>query len=102
LGAAIVLPGAIADEQSANAQFLVDAGAAWKEPHALTAQRLAGRCGARPAARARWRKRRMRKASATPRNASRRCSSSLRDETRLSASTSSARRRRYERHRQRS
>ncbi len=44
LGAAIVpLPGAIADEQSANAQFLVDAGAAWKEPqHALTAERLAG------------------------------------------------------------
>jgi UDP-N-acetylglucosamine--N-acetylmuramyl-(pentapeptide) pyrophosphoryl-undecaprenol N-acetylglucosamine transferase len=44
LGACVVpLPGAIADEQSANAQFLVDAGAAWKEPQdALTAERLAG------------------------------------------------------------
>ena len=44
LGAIVVpLPGAIADEQSANAQFLVDAGAAWKEPQAaLTAERLAG------------------------------------------------------------
>ena len=43
LGAIVVpLPGAIADEQSANAQFLVDAGAAFKEPQqALTAQRLA-------------------------------------------------------------
>jgi UDP-N-acetylglucosamine--N-acetylmuramyl-(pentapeptide) pyrophosphoryl-undecaprenol N-acetylglucosamine transferase len=43
LGAIVVpLPGAIADEQSANAQFLVDAGAALKEPQAtLTAQRLA-------------------------------------------------------------
>ncbi|MCC6196198.1 MAG: undecaprenyldiphospho-muramoylpentapeptide beta-N-acetylglucosaminyltransferase [Burkholderiales bacterium] len=42
LGAIVVpLPGAIADEQSANAQFLVDAGAAWKEPQAtLTAPRL--------------------------------------------------------------
>jgi UDP-N-acetylglucosamine--N-acetylmuramyl-(pentapeptide) pyrophosphoryl-undecaprenol N-acetylglucosamine transferase len=42
LGALVVpLPGAIADEQSANAQFLVDAGAAWKEPQAtLTAERL--------------------------------------------------------------
>ena len=39
----VPLPGAIADEQSANAQFLVDAGAAWKEPQsALTAERLAG------------------------------------------------------------
>jgi UDP-N-acetylglucosamine--N-acetylmuramyl-(pentapeptide) pyrophosphoryl-undecaprenol N-acetylglucosamine transferase len=56
LGAAIVpLPGAIADEQSANAQFLVDADAAWKEPqHALTAERLAGllRLLDRPRARA--------------------------------------------------
>ena len=44
LGAIVVpLPGAIADEQSANAQFLVDAGAAWKEPQdQLTAERLAG------------------------------------------------------------
>jgi UDP-N-acetylglucosamine--N-acetylmuramyl-(pentapeptide) pyrophosphoryl-undecaprenol N-acetylglucosamine transferase len=44
LGAIVVpLPGAIADEQSANAQFLVDAGAAWKESQAaLTAERLAG------------------------------------------------------------
>jgi len=44
LGAIVVpLPEAIADEQSANAQFLVDAGAAWKEPQeALTAERLAG------------------------------------------------------------
>jgi len=44
LGAVVVpLPGAIADEQSANAQFLVDAGAAWKEPQdALGAERLAG------------------------------------------------------------
>ena len=44
LGAIVVpLPGAIADEQSANAQFLVDAGAAWKEPQLeLTAERLAG------------------------------------------------------------
>jgi len=43
LGAIVVpLPGAIADEQSANAQFLVDAGAALKESqHALTPQRLA-------------------------------------------------------------
>lgn len=43
LGAIVVpLPGAIADEQSANAQFLVDAGAAWKEPQdQLTAERLA-------------------------------------------------------------
>jgi UDP-N-acetylglucosamine--N-acetylmuramyl-(pentapeptide) pyrophosphoryl-undecaprenol N-acetylglucosamine transferase len=44
LGAIVVpLPGAIADEQSANAQFLVDAGAAWKEPQdQLSAARLAG------------------------------------------------------------
>ncbi len=44
LGAIVVpLPGAIADEQSANAQFLVDAGAALKEPQdQLTAERLAG------------------------------------------------------------
>ncbi len=44
LGAIVVpLPGAIADEQSANAQFLVDAGAAWKEPqNQLSADRLAG------------------------------------------------------------
>ncbi|MFO1323004.1 MAG: undecaprenyldiphospho-muramoylpentapeptide beta-N-acetylglucosaminyltransferase [Burkholderiales bacterium] len=44
LGAIVVpLPGAIADEQSANAQFLVDAGAALKEPQPkLTAARLAG------------------------------------------------------------
>jgi UDP-N-acetylglucosamine--N-acetylmuramyl-(pentapeptide) pyrophosphoryl-undecaprenol N-acetylglucosamine transferase len=43
LGAIVVpLPGAIADEQSANAQFLVDAGAAWKEPQdGLTAGGLA-------------------------------------------------------------
>ena len=42
LGALVVpLPGAIADEQSENAQFLVDAGAAWREPQAtLTPQRL--------------------------------------------------------------
>jgi len=45
LGAIVVpLPGAIADEQSANAQFLVDAGAAWMEPQAqLTPARLAER-----------------------------------------------------------
>ena len=45
LGALVVpLPGAIADEQSANAQFLVDAQAAWMEPQAeLSAQRLAER-----------------------------------------------------------
>ena len=44
LGAIVVpLPGAIADEQSANAQFLVDAGAAIKAPQdTLTAQRLSG------------------------------------------------------------
>jgi len=56
LGAIVVpLPGAIADEQSANAQFLVDAGAAFKEPQdALTAERLAGllRAVDRPRARA--------------------------------------------------
>jgi len=56
LGAVIVpLPGAIADEQSANAQFLVDAGAALKEPQdVLTADRLAGilRLLDRPRARA--------------------------------------------------
>ncbi len=56
LGAIVVpLPGAIADEQSANAQFLVDAGAAWKEPQdQLTAERLAGilRLLDRPRARA--------------------------------------------------
>lgn len=48
LGALVVpLPGAIADEQSANAQFLVDAGAAWKEPQdTLTAERLLARIGA--------------------------------------------------------
>ncbi|MEO8754527.1 MAG: undecaprenyldiphospho-muramoylpentapeptide beta-N-acetylglucosaminyltransferase [Casimicrobiaceae bacterium] len=42
LGAIVVpLPGAIADEQTANAQFLVDAGAALEEPqHTLTAQHL--------------------------------------------------------------
>jgi UDP-N-acetylglucosamine--N-acetylmuramyl-(pentapeptide) pyrophosphoryl-undecaprenol N-acetylglucosamine transferase len=42
LGAIVVpLPGAIADEQSANAQFLVDAGAALIEPQAqFTAERL--------------------------------------------------------------
>src|SRR5687768_16443155 len=42
LGAIVVpLPGAIADEQSANAQFLVDAGAAWKEPQrTLTPERM--------------------------------------------------------------
>jgi UDP-N-acetylglucosamine--N-acetylmuramyl-(pentapeptide) pyrophosphoryl-undecaprenol N-acetylglucosamine transferase len=42
LGAIVVpLPGAIADEQSANAQFLVDAGAALKEPQQqLTPERL--------------------------------------------------------------
>jgi UDP-N-acetylglucosamine--N-acetylmuramyl-(pentapeptide) pyrophosphoryl-undecaprenol N-acetylglucosamine transferase len=42
LGALVVpLPGAIADEQSANAQFLVDAGAAWMEKQdSLTPQRL--------------------------------------------------------------
>lgn len=45
LGAIVVpLPGAIADEQSANAQFLVDAGAAWKEPQdSLTPERLLSR-----------------------------------------------------------
>jgi UDP-N-acetylglucosamine--N-acetylmuramyl-(pentapeptide) pyrophosphoryl-undecaprenol N-acetylglucosamine transferase len=45
LGALVVpLPGAIADEQSANARFLVDAQAAWMEPQpALTAERLAER-----------------------------------------------------------
>ena len=45
LGALVVpLPGAIADEQSANARFLVDAGAAWMEPQSsLTAERLAER-----------------------------------------------------------
>ena len=56
LGAVIVpLPGAIADEQSANAQFLVNAGAALKEPQdVLTADRLAGilRVLDRPRARA--------------------------------------------------
>jgi UDP-N-acetylglucosamine--N-acetylmuramyl-(pentapeptide) pyrophosphoryl-undecaprenol N-acetylglucosamine transferase len=56
LGAIVVpLPGAIADEQSVNAQFLVDAGAAFKEPQdALTAERLAGLLRAldRPRARA--------------------------------------------------
>ncbi len=43
LGALVVpLPGAIADEQTANAQFLVDAGAAIKLPQdALTTERLA-------------------------------------------------------------
>jgi UDP-N-acetylglucosamine--N-acetylmuramyl-(pentapeptide) pyrophosphoryl-undecaprenol N-acetylglucosamine transferase len=43
VGSIIVpLPGAIADEQSANAQFLVDAGAAAKIPQAeLTPERLA-------------------------------------------------------------
>ena len=41
LGALVVpLPGAIADEQSANARFLVDAQAAWLEPQGtLTAER---------------------------------------------------------------
>ena len=45
LGALVVpLPGAIADEQSANARFLVDAQAAWMEAQAaLTAERLAER-----------------------------------------------------------
>ena len=56
LGAIVVpLPGAIADDQSANAQFLVDAGAAWKEPQdRLTPERLAGilRLLDRPKARA--------------------------------------------------
>jgi UDP-N-acetylglucosamine--N-acetylmuramyl-(pentapeptide) pyrophosphoryl-undecaprenol N-acetylglucosamine transferase len=56
LGAIVVpLPTAIADEQSANAQFLVDAGAAWKEPQdGLTPERLAGilRSLDRPRARA--------------------------------------------------
>lgn len=44
IGAIVVpLPGAIADEQSANAQFLVDAGAAMMIPQpALTPERLAG------------------------------------------------------------
>jgi UDP-N-acetylglucosamine--N-acetylmuramyl-(pentapeptide) pyrophosphoryl-undecaprenol N-acetylglucosamine transferase len=44
LGAIVVpLPGAIADEQSANAQFLVDAGAAWMERQdAISPGRLAG------------------------------------------------------------
>ena len=43
IGALIVpLPGAIADEQSANARFLVDAGAALALPQAeLTAEQLA-------------------------------------------------------------
>ena len=45
VGAIIVpLPGAIADEQSANAEFLVDAGAAERIPQAeLTPERLAER-----------------------------------------------------------
>jgi UDP-N-acetylglucosamine--N-acetylmuramyl-(pentapeptide) pyrophosphoryl-undecaprenol N-acetylglucosamine transferase len=45
LGALVVpLPGAIADEQSANARFLVDAQAAWIEPQpTLTVERLAER-----------------------------------------------------------
>ena len=45
LGALVVpLPGAIADEQTANARFLVDAKAAWMEPQgALSADRLAAR-----------------------------------------------------------
>jgi UDP-N-acetylglucosamine--N-acetylmuramyl-(pentapeptide) pyrophosphoryl-undecaprenol N-acetylglucosamine transferase len=45
LGALVVpLPGAIADEQSANARFLAEAQAAWMEPQAtLTAERLAER-----------------------------------------------------------
>ena len=45
LGSLVVpLPGAIADEQSANAQFLVDAGAAWKEPQdTLTPERIFAR-----------------------------------------------------------
>ncbi len=44
LGAIVVpLPGAIADEQSANAQSLVTAGAAWKEPQdGLSPERLGG------------------------------------------------------------
>jgi UDP-N-acetylglucosamine--N-acetylmuramyl-(pentapeptide) pyrophosphoryl-undecaprenol N-acetylglucosamine transferase len=45
LGALVVpLPGAIADEQSANARFLVDAQAAWMEPQGtLSADGLAAR-----------------------------------------------------------
>lgn len=47
LGALVVpLPGAIADEQSANAQFLVAAHAAWQEAQGtLTPARLAARVG---------------------------------------------------------
>ena len=71
LGAIVVpLPGAIADEQSANAQFLVDAGAAWKEPQHAAHRGAPGghRCGSWTGrAHARWRKRRTRWASATPR-----------------------------------
>jgi len=54
LGAIVVpLPGAIADEQSANAQFLVEAGAAWKEPQAtLTPEHLAERIASLDRARA--------------------------------------------------
>jgi len=54
LGAIVVpLPGAIADEQSANAQLLVDAGAAWMEPQAaLTADRLGERIASLDRARA--------------------------------------------------
>jgi UDP-N-acetylglucosamine--N-acetylmuramyl-(pentapeptide) pyrophosphoryl-undecaprenol N-acetylglucosamine transferase len=56
LGAIVVpLPGAIADEQSANGRFLFDAGAALLEPQAqLTAERLAESLRAldRPRARA--------------------------------------------------
>ena len=48
VGAIIVpLPGAIADEQSANARFLVDAGAAVMVPQAeLTSEALAARIAA--------------------------------------------------------
>ena len=79
LGSIVVpLPGAIADEQSANAQFLVDAGAAWKEPQAaLTPQRACGSGCNRSIARvpSRWRRPRTRRASATPPRAWRTCAS---------------------------
>src|SRR6185369_13080451 len=54
LGAIVVpLPGAIADEQSANAQFLVDAGAAFKEPQQpLTPEHLRERLASLDRARA--------------------------------------------------
>jgi UDP-N-acetylglucosamine--N-acetylmuramyl-(pentapeptide) pyrophosphoryl-undecaprenol N-acetylglucosamine transferase len=54
LGALVVpLPSAIADEQSANAQWLADAGAGWVEPQAaLTTERLGERLASLDRARA--------------------------------------------------